>query len=139
MFTADELDALETMMDMGIAKEKEEYDKEFKDRLIGLDEVALTERVKENAERQKHTTLAELCPILGTPAEVLARTCESSPDELSTPKYWLNWYRRTLATTEAAKRANRDLKPTTATPYTSIAALRSGGLARRVTEEETKG
>ncbi|KAG2775279.1 hypothetical protein PC129_g20336 [Phytophthora cactorum] len=35
MFTAEKLDALETMMDMGIGEEKEEYDKEFENRLVG--------------------------------------------------------------------------------------------------------
>ncbi|GMF35670.1 unnamed protein product [Phytophthora fragariaefolia] len=40
----------------------------------------------------------------------LARTRESSPGELSTPEYWSDWYRRTLAVSEEAKRANRDFR-----------------------------
>ncbi|ETN02086.1 hypothetical protein PPTG_16741 [Phytophthora nicotianae INRA-310] len=113
LFTAEELDGLEAKRVTGVSEEKEEYDKELEDRLIGLDEVALKERVKKNAEGQKAVSLGELSKILDIPEEVLARTREAAPEELSSPEYWLEWYRKTLATTEAAKRANRDFRSTT--------------------------
>ncbi|ETP46865.1 hypothetical protein F442_06979 [Phytophthora nicotianae P10297] len=112
LFTTEELDDLEAGRATGVSEEKEEYDKELEDRLIGLDEVALKERVKKNAEGQKAVSLGELSKILDIPEEVLARTREAAPGELSSPEYWLEWYRRTLATTAAAKRANRDFRST---------------------------
>ncbi|ETI35538.1 hypothetical protein F443_18131 [Phytophthora nicotianae P1569] len=109
---AGELDDLEARRTTGVSEDNEEYDKELEDRLIGLDEVALKERVKKNAERQKSVSLGELYKILDIPEDVLARTCEAAPGELSCPEYWLEWYRKTLATTEAAKRANRGFRST---------------------------
>ncbi|ETM97218.1 hypothetical protein PPTG_20444 [Phytophthora nicotianae INRA-310] len=109
---AGELDDLEARRTTGVSEDNEEYDKELEDRLIGLDEVALKERVKKNAERQKSVSLGELYKILDIPEDVLARTCEAAPRELSCPEYWLEWYRKTLATTEAAKRANRGFRST---------------------------
>ncbi|KAE9345174.1 hypothetical protein PF008_g8894 [Phytophthora fragariae] len=38
------------------------------------------------------------------------RTREASPGELSTPEYWLDWYKKTLAASAEAKRANRDFR-----------------------------
>ncbi|ETL29222.1 hypothetical protein L916_17544, partial [Phytophthora nicotianae] len=70
------------------------------------------ERVKKNAEGQKAVSLGELSKILDIPEEVLARTREAASGELSSPEYWLEWYRRTLATTAAAKRANRNFRST---------------------------
>ncbi|KAE8994790.1 hypothetical protein PR001_g20301 [Phytophthora rubi] len=46
------------------------------------------------------------------PVKTLARTRESSPGELSTPEYWLSWYKKTLAATEEARRANRNFQGT---------------------------
>ncbi|ETP07250.1 hypothetical protein F441_16436, partial [Phytophthora nicotianae CJ01A1] len=112
LFTTEDLDDLEAGRATGVSEEKEEYDKELGDRLIGLDEVALKKRVKKNAEGQKAVSLGELSKILDIPEEVLARTREAAPGELSSPEYWLEWYRRTLATTAAAKRANRDFRST---------------------------
>ncbi|KAE9166275.1 hypothetical protein PF005_g29263 [Phytophthora fragariae] len=44
---------------------------------------------------------------------------ELLPAELSAPEYWSAWYRRTLAASEEAKRANRDFKaPATAAAST---------------------
>ncbi|ETO59294.1 hypothetical protein F444_22335 [Phytophthora nicotianae P1976] len=112
LFMAEELDDLEAKRVTGVSEEKEEYDKELEDHLIGLDEVALKERVKKNAEGQKAVSLGELSKILDITEEVLARTREAAPGELSSPEYWLEWYRKTLATTEAAERANRDFRST---------------------------
>ncbi|ETP05359.1 hypothetical protein F441_18006 [Phytophthora nicotianae CJ01A1] len=88
---AGELDDLEARRTTGVSEDNEEYDKELEDRLIGLDEVALKERVKKNAERQKSVSLGELYKILDIPEDVLARTCEAAPGELSCPEYWLEW------------------------------------------------
>ncbi|KAE9295458.1 hypothetical protein PR003_g24010 [Phytophthora rubi] len=61
--------------------------------------------------------------LLNLSVETLARTRASSPDVLSAPEYWSAWYRRTLAASEEAKRANRDFKapttPTASTPRVS--------------------
>ncbi|POM79950.1 Hypothetical protein PHPALM_2272, partial [Phytophthora palmivora] len=89
----------------------EEYEKELEERLFPLDEVELSKRVKKNAEKQNKLTLIELSKILEIPEDALARTRESSPEVLSTPEYWINWYRRTLASSAEAKRANRDFRP----------------------------
>ncbi|ETL39790.1 hypothetical protein L916_08912 [Phytophthora nicotianae] len=109
---AEEPDDLKAKRVTGVSEEKEEYDKELENRLIGLDEVARKERVKKNAERQKAVSLGELSKLLDIPEEVLVRTREAAPGELSSPEYWLEWYRKTLATTEFAKRANLDFRST---------------------------
>ncbi|KAE9223224.1 hypothetical protein PF004_g12583 [Phytophthora fragariae] len=115
LFTQDELDALEAGRPSPAAEEKEEYDNEIEERLFPLDEVELLKEMKKNAAKEKELTLEELSSLLNLPVETLARTRESSPAELSAPEYWSAWYRRTLAASEEAKRANRDFKaPTTA-------------------------
>ncbi|POM58010.1 Hypothetical protein PHPALM_37401 [Phytophthora palmivora] len=95
---------------VGIAKETEEYEKKLEERLFPLDEVELNKRIKKNAERQKEPTLSEISELLDIPEEVLARTRASSPGILSTPEYWSEWYRKTLASSGEAKRANRDFR-----------------------------
>ncbi|KAE9013519.1 hypothetical protein PR001_g15392 [Phytophthora rubi] len=119
LFTQDELDVLEAGRPSPAAEEKEEYDKEIEERLFPLDEVELLKKMKKNAAKEKELTLEELSSLLNLPVETLARTRESSPDELSAPEYWSAWYRRTLAASEEAKRANRDFKaPATAAAST---------------------
>ncbi|KAE8975221.1 hypothetical protein PF011_g24566 [Phytophthora fragariae] len=119
LFTQDELDALEAGRPSPAAEEKEEYDKEIEERLFPLDEVELLKKMKKNAAKEKELTLEELSSMLNLPVETLARTLESSPAELSAPEYWSAWYRRTLAASEEAKRANRAFKaPATAAAST---------------------
>ncbi|KAE9035302.1 hypothetical protein PR001_g6763 [Phytophthora rubi] len=119
LFNPDELDALEAGRPLPAAEEKEEYDKEIEERLFPLDEVELLKKMKKNAAKEKELTLEELSSLLGLSVETLARTRASSTDELSAPEYWSAWYRRTLAASEEAKRANRDFKaPVTATAST---------------------
>ncbi|KAE9339114.1 hypothetical protein PF008_g11727 [Phytophthora fragariae] len=110
LFTQDELDALEAGRPSPAAEEKEEYNKEIEERLFLLDEVELLKKMKKNAAKEKELTLEKLSSLLNLPVETLARTRESSTDELSAPEYWSAWYRRTLAASEEAKRANRDFK-----------------------------
>ncbi|KAE9165774.1 hypothetical protein PF005_g29467 [Phytophthora fragariae] len=93
-----------------IAVEKEEYDKELEDRLFPLDEVELLKRVKKNAEAQKEPSLEDMAKHLNLPVEVLERTKEASPDEMSSPEYRQEWFQSTLESSEEAKRANRDFK-----------------------------
>ncbi|KAE8982174.1 hypothetical protein PR003_g20062 [Phytophthora rubi] len=112
VFTDDELDALEKGEPSSTTDEKEEYEKELEERLFPLDEVELAKRVKQNAERQRELSLPELSALLGIPVERLARTRDSSPGLLSSPEYWLDWYKKTLAASEEAKRANRDFRST---------------------------
>ncbi|OWZ07023.1 hypothetical protein PHMEG_00020639 [Phytophthora megakarya] len=97
-----------TGLNRTIGEEKEEFEKELEERLFPLDEVELKKRVKANEEQKKELSLAELSCILGIPEDILVRTRESSPGELSKPEYWIKWYASTLASSEAAKRANRD-------------------------------
>ncbi|KAG3125316.1 hypothetical protein PI126_g22823 [Phytophthora idaei] len=47
---------------------------------------------------------------LEIPVETLKRTHESSPGVLSSPEHWTAWYQKTLAASEAARRANRDFR-----------------------------
>ncbi|KAE9167229.1 hypothetical protein PF005_g28869 [Phytophthora fragariae] len=88
LFTPDELDALEAGRPPPAAEEKEEYDKEIEERLFPLDEVELLKKMTKNAAKEKELTLEELSSLLNLPVETLARTRESSPDELSAPEYW---------------------------------------------------
>ncbi|GMF55873.1 unnamed protein product [Phytophthora fragariaefolia] len=92
----------------GVKIEKEEYDKESEDRLFPLDEVELLKRVKKNAEAQKEPSIEDIAKHLDLPVEVLEQTKEASPDEMSSPEYWLEWFQSTLESSEEAKRANRD-------------------------------
>ncbi|KAI9981833.1 hypothetical protein PInf_009612 [Phytophthora infestans] len=127
VFSKEELDALQEGKDMGATDEKEEYDKELEDRLFPLDEVELKRRQDEIAERSKELSLAELSTLLGVPEDKLERTRESSPGRLSTPEYWLEWYRKTLASTGAAKRANRNFKEEPPDHDSSVVATDSDG------------
>ncbi|KAE9341433.1 hypothetical protein PR003_g9991 [Phytophthora rubi] len=100
LFTSEELDLLMEGKTLGTSEEKEEYEKEFEERLYPLDEVELKLRMEKNAEQQQELSLDEISSILNVPVETRARARESSPGELSTPEYWLSWYRKTLAATE---------------------------------------
>jgi hypothetical protein len=116
LFTPEELDKLEEGVSIGASDDKEEYDKELEERLYPLDEVELQRRMKKNAERLKQLSLEEMSTILDIPVETLRRTQSASPGELSTPEYWFLCYRRTLAASEEARRANcdfKDVKPAT--------------------------
>ncbi|KAE9229823.1 hypothetical protein PF004_g10664 [Phytophthora fragariae] len=108
LFTEEELGALEAKMPSPVSVELEEYDKELEERLFPLDEVELEKRVVRNAAKAKEPSLEELSVLLNLPVETLQRTREASPGELSTPEYWLDWYKKTLAASAEAKRANRD-------------------------------
>ncbi|KAE9208914.1 hypothetical protein PF004_g16630 [Phytophthora fragariae] len=110
LFTSEELDLLMEGETLGVSEEREEYEKELEERLYPLDEVELKLRMEKNAEQQQELSLEEIDSILNIPVETLARTRESSPGELSTPEYWLSWYKKTLAVTEEARRANRNLQ-----------------------------
>ncbi|KAE9039530.1 hypothetical protein PR001_g7466 [Phytophthora rubi] len=110
LFSSEELDLLMEGKTLGMSEEKEEYEKELEERLYPLDEVALKLRMEKNAEQQQELSLDEISSILNIPVETLARTRESSPGELSTPEYWLSWYKKTLAATEEARRANRNFQ-----------------------------
>ncbi|KAL4109428.1 hypothetical protein PRIC1_001128 [Phytophthora ramorum] len=110
LFTTAELEALEKGRTSAEAVEKEEYEKELEEKLFPLDEIELKRRVKKNAEQQKEPSLDDISTLLSIPVETLARTKEASPGALSSPEYWLEWYKSTLATSEEAKRANRDFK-----------------------------
>ncbi|KAE9014297.1 hypothetical protein PF005_g9464 [Phytophthora fragariae] len=68
--------------------------------------------MKKNAEQQKELSLSELSSLLDIPEEKLTRTRDSSPSVLSSPEYWLRWYKETLAASEAATRANQDFRST---------------------------
>ncbi|GMF21852.1 unnamed protein product [Phytophthora fragariaefolia] len=117
LFTDEELDAMEAsspgqegtaLAGQEIGVEKEEYDKELEDRLFPLDEVELLKRVKKNAEAQKEPSIDDMATHLDLPVEGLERTKEASPDGMSSPEYWLEWFQNTLESSEEAKRANRD-------------------------------
>ncbi|KAE9279977.1 hypothetical protein PR003_g28085 [Phytophthora rubi] len=108
VFTEDKLDALERGGPSSTADEKEKYDKELEERLFHLDEVELAKRMKQDAKQQRELSLPELSVLLDIPEERLARTRDSSPGVLSSPEYWLDWYKETLAASDEAKRANRD-------------------------------
>ncbi|OWY91739.1 hypothetical protein PHMEG_00039560 [Phytophthora megakarya] len=102
LFTPVELNLLQEGLSIGADHEPEEYDKELEERLYPLDEVELKRRMKQNAERLKSLTLEEMSTLLNLPVDVLERTREASPGELSTPEYWLAWYKKTLADAEEA-------------------------------------
>ncbi|POM75024.1 Hypothetical protein PHPALM_7921, partial [Phytophthora palmivora] len=108
VFSEEELNELTEGVNNGVLEEKEEYDKELEERLFPLDEVELKKRMEVNASQSQKMSLVDLSTVLGIPEEVISRTRESSPGVLSTPEYWTAWYRKTLAATGAAKRANRD-------------------------------
>ncbi|KAG6624031.1 uncharacterized protein IUM83_02216 [Phytophthora cinnamomi] len=110
LFTPEELDALTDGRTLDAKEEKEEYDKELEERLIPLDEVELLKKRAQSAAKQKELTLEELSALLNLPVATLERTRESSPGVVSTPEYWIDWYRRTLAASEEARRANRNFR-----------------------------
>ncbi|KAG3161007.1 hypothetical protein PC128_g20910 [Phytophthora cactorum] len=110
LFTSSELDALTSGESLGAGEEKEEYDKDLEDKLYNVDEVELKQRIQKNAELLEELTLEEMSVQLEIPVETLERTRESSPGVLSSPEYWTAWYQKTLATSEAARRANRDFR-----------------------------
>ncbi|KAE8987129.1 hypothetical protein PR002_g22139 [Phytophthora rubi] len=103
LFTDEELDAMEV-------SSPGQEGTELEDRLFPLDEVELLKRMKKNAEAQKDPSLEDMAKHLNLPVEVLERTKEASPDEMSSPEYWQEWFQSTLESSEEAKRANRDFK-----------------------------
>ncbi|KAE9338334.1 hypothetical protein PR003_g11552 [Phytophthora rubi] len=110
LFTEEELGALEARTPSTVGVELEEYDKELEERLFPLDEVELEKRVVRNAAKAKEPSLEELSVLLNLPVETIRRTREASPGELSTPEYWLGWFKKTLAESAESKRANRDFR-----------------------------
>ncbi|KAE8964459.1 hypothetical protein PF002_g1847 [Phytophthora fragariae] len=136
VFTAGELDALENGEPSAVADEKEEYEKESEELLFPLDEIELQRRMKTNAEQQKELSLSELSALLDIPEEKLTRTRDSSPGVLSSPEYWLQWYKETLATSEAAKRANRDFRsaPEDENHAPTVTSVRDEAVIERFTE-----
>ncbi|GMF31417.1 unnamed protein product [Phytophthora fragariaefolia] len=127
-FTKEELEALEAKTPSPTGVELEEYDKELEEQLFPLDEVELRERVAKNAAKAKELSLEELSVMLNLPLETLERTREASPGELSMPEYWLDWYRKTLAASAEAKRANRDFRASV--PPTKDGARAESGPSR---------
>ncbi|KAL3663722.1 hypothetical protein V7S43_011137 [Phytophthora oleae] len=79
-------------MSTGAKAEDEGYDKELEERLYPLDEVERKRRMKKNAERLQQMTLDEMSTLLNIPMTSLDENRESSPGELLTPEYWLDWY-----------------------------------------------
>ncbi|OWY94507.1 hypothetical protein PHMEG_00035733, partial [Phytophthora megakarya] len=108
VFTPSELNQLWKGLSIGADDETEEYDKELEERLNPLDEAELKRRMEQNAERVGSLTLEDMSTLLNITIAILEKNSESSPDELSTPEYWLAWYKRTLVAAEGAKRANRE-------------------------------
>ncbi|OWZ11329.1 hypothetical protein PHMEG_00015659 [Phytophthora megakarya] len=93
LFTLEELNLLQEGLSIGADHEPEEYDKELEEGLYPLDEIELNRRIKQNAERLKSLTLEETSSLFNLPVDVLERNREASPGELSTPEYWLAWYK----------------------------------------------
>ncbi|KAG1702013.1 hypothetical protein DVH05_010502 [Phytophthora capsici] len=91
-----------------VAVEEEEYDKELEERLFPLDEVELGLKREANEEAQKEPSVEDVARYLDWPVDMVERTREAAPGEMSTPEYWLTWFGNTLESTEEAKRANRD-------------------------------
>ncbi|KAI9990819.1 hypothetical protein PInf_018423 [Phytophthora infestans] len=134
IFTDAELDAMEecepgqeamVLAGAKVNTESEEYDKELEDRLFPLDDAVVLERVRLNTEAVRDPSIAELSRLLGISPEVLERTRRAFPGELASPEHWQDWFRKTLETTEEAKRANRDFKtPVVNAVRTVITTLR---------------
>ncbi|GMF23976.1 unnamed protein product [Phytophthora fragariaefolia] len=63
-------------------------------------------------ERRKLSLMADEKEdvLLNIPEDRLARTRDAAPGLLSSPEYWLRWYKETLAAFEVAKRDNRDFR-----------------------------
>ncbi|OWZ06653.1 hypothetical protein PHMEG_00021062, partial [Phytophthora megakarya] len=110
LFTQEELDLLWNGSTIGADDEPEEYPKEIEERLFPLDEVELKRQMKKNAARLNMMTLEKMSVLLNIPLETLRENSEASPGELSTPEYWLVWYKKTLAAAEEARRANRNFR-----------------------------
>ncbi|GMF49356.1 unnamed protein product [Phytophthora fragariaefolia] len=115
LFTKAVLDTLEARVPSPVDIELEEYDKELEERLFPLDDVELRKRVVLNTTKAEEPSLEELSALLNLPMETLRRTSKASPGELSTPEYWLDWYKKTLAASAEAKRANRDFRASSPT------------------------
>ncbi|KAE8976686.1 hypothetical protein PR001_g25348, partial [Phytophthora rubi] len=132
LFSEAELDALEEDASPLATPELEEYDKEIEERLFPVDEIEFKKKVALNTARAREPTLEELSGLLQLPVEVLERTHEASPGKFSTPEYWLEWYRRTLAASNEAKRANRDIRKDAPSPgaVATAAPLGNGEVER---------
>lgn len=117
LFSDEELDAMEqcepgqegsALAGYEVAVEEEEYDTELEERLYPLDEMELKLKQEVNAEAQKEPTIEDVAQFLDLPLEVVERTREASPGDMSTPEYWQEWFSSTLENTAEARRANRD-------------------------------
>lgn len=121
LFSVVELDAREENAPQPVESELEEYDNEIEERLFSLNELELKKKIALNTARAREPTLEKLSALLQLPVEVLERTREASPGEISTPKYCLEWYRRTLAASNNPKRANRDFRKDASSPEVVVA------------------
>ncbi|KAG1684159.1 hypothetical protein DVH05_011809, partial [Phytophthora capsici] len=117
LFSDEDLDAMEqcepgqegsALAGYEVAVEEEEYDKELEERLYPLDEMELKLKQEVNAEAQKEPAIEDVARFLDLPLEVVERTREASPGDMSTPEYWQEWFSSTLENTVEARRANRD-------------------------------
>lgn len=115
-FTEEELDSLEHNLegtvstDTAVAPESEKYDKKLEYRLYPLDETEFKRRAKENAEVVKEITVPT-AKLLGISLAKLKLSRVASPAGSSSPEYWEKLYSDTLESSDEAKRANRDFKP----------------------------
>ncbi|EEY58175.1 uncharacterized protein PITG_00798 [Phytophthora infestans T30-4] len=144
IFTDAELDAMEecepgqeatVLAGTKVNTESKEYDKELEDRLYPLDEAVVLERVRLNTEAVRDPSIAELSRLLGISPEVLERTRRAFPGELASPEHWQDWFRKTLETTEEAKRSNRDFKtPVVNAVRTVITTLRRSSPSEKLNE-----
>ncbi|OWZ12504.1 putative membrane protein [Phytophthora megakarya] len=114
--------------------EEEEYDKGLEDRLYPLDEVELLRRRVKNAETQKKPSLEEVSLLLNLPLDNLQRNQSVSTGNRGSSAYWVRWFREALATSEEAKRANRDFRKTTSlTTVPVVVASVHEPLAKEIT------
>ncbi|KAI9987930.1 hypothetical protein PInf_024185 [Phytophthora infestans] len=144
IFTDAELDAMEecepgqeatVLAGAKVNTESEEYDKELEGRLYPLDDAVVLERVRLNTEAVREPSIAELSRLLGISPEVLERTRRASPGKLASPEHWQDWFRKTLETTEEAKRANRDFKtPVVNAVRTAITTLGRSSPSEKLNE-----
>ncbi|KAI9998539.1 hypothetical protein PInf_002930 [Phytophthora infestans] len=144
IFTGAELDAMEecepgqeatVLAGAKVNTESEEYDKELEDRLYPLDDAVVLERVRLNTEAVRDPSIAELSRLLGISPEVLERTRRAFPGKLASPEHWQDWFRKTLETTEEAKRANRDFKtPVVNAVRTAITTLGRSSPSEKLNE-----
>ncbi|KAI9981124.1 hypothetical protein PInf_010547 [Phytophthora infestans] len=106
-----------------------------KNRLYPLDDAVVLERVRLNTVAVRDPSIAELSRLLGISPEVLERTRRAFPGKLASPEHWQDWFRKTLETTEEAKRANRDFKtPVVNAVRTAITTLGRSSPSEKLNE-----